>query len=309
MEERQPQDFEVNLETTEPNAEVTNVADIETAEVEPEKAESAEVASAEVESDAENSEKIEDTKEDPTQAETEAPESEKTEPTEAELAEETAAEENIEEVSDALESVETSQDPDPALDAKPEATEPKVDKPVAATTQIGGTFAKWASTGLVIQSWQLALAVVVVLAMVVGGVVLGVVLGNRDDPKDSDFDDSPVDYEWVMPEGGYTDEDQIILPGYVDLTFPAGEQEIEVVLPNPKSNPCYFRYTLMLEATGEILYQSKLIPPGKAVLEIKLSRPLPKGDYSLLIGIDSVSLADGRTPMNGGEQKVLLKVR
>ena len=58
-----------------------------------------------------------------------------------------------------------------------------------------------------------------------------------------------------------------------------------------------------------MLYQSRLIAPGKAVLEIKLSRPLEVGDYSLLIGVDSVSLTDGRTPMNGGEQKVLLKVR
>ena len=67
---------------------------------------------------------------------------------------------------------------------------------------------------------------------------------------------------------------------------------------------------LLLSAdTGEVLYQSKLIAPGKAVLEIKLSRPLPAGDYALLIGIDSFSLADGTTPMNGGEQKVLLKVR
>ena len=112
-----------------------------------------------------------------------------------------------------------------------------------------------------------------------------------------------------MPDGAQTNPDQIILPGYVELTFPAGEQVIEIVLPNPASNPCYFRYTLILEGTGEVLYQSKLIAPGKAVLEIKLSRPLEVGDYSLLIGVDSVSLTDGRTPMNGGEQRVLLKVR
>ncbi len=140
----------------------------------------------------------------------------------------------------------------------------------------------------------------------IGSVVLGIVLGNKNNGS---FDDSPVDYEWVLPEGVQTNPDQIVLPGYVELTFPAGEQIIEIVLPNPASNPRYFRYTLILEETGEVLYQSRLIAPGKAVLEIKLSRPRDKGDYSLLVGIDSVSIADGRTPMNGGEQKVLLKVR
>ena len=165
---------------------------------------------------------------------------------------------------------------------------------------------KQATAGIVLKPWQLAIAAVVVVALVVGGVVLGIVLGNKNN---SNFDDSPVDYDWILEEGGQTHEGQIILPGYVELTFPADEQEIEIVLPNPKGNPCYFRYTLVLEGTGEILYQSRPIPPGQAVLQIKLSRPLEKGDYSLLIGVDTVSLADGRTPMNGGEQKVLLKVR
>lgn len=165
---------------------------------------------------------------------------------------------------------------------------------------------KRASAGLVLKPWQLAVAAVAIVALVVGGVVLGIVLGNKNG---GNADDSPVDYEWVLPEGVQTNPDQIVLPGYVELTFPAGKQVIEIVLPNPATNPCYFRYTLVLENTGEVLYRSKLIAPGKAVLEIKLSRPLEKGDYALLIGIDSFSLADGSTPMNGGEQKVLLKVR
>ena len=188
---------------------------------------------------------------------------------------------------------------------KPIAKEP--DREVEANTfQEEPVPQKQATAGIVLKPWQLAVAAVVVVALVVGGVVLGIVLGNKNN---SNFDDSPVDYDWILEEGGQTHEDQIILPGYVELTFPAGEQEIEIVLPNPKGNPCYFRYTLVLEGTGEILYQSRLIPPGQAVLQIKLSHPLEKGDYSLLIGVDTVSLADGRTPMNGGEQKVLLKVR
>ena len=167
--------------------------------------------------------------------------------------------------------------------------------------------AQVAPRGLVVQTWQLILALVVVVAMVVGGVLLGVLLGNRN--GDDTFNGSPVDYDWELQHGATTNPNQITLPGYADLLFPADKKQIEMVLPNHKSNPCYLRYTLMLEETGEILYQSPLIAPGKAVLEIELSRILPIGDYHLVIAIDSVSLADGRTPMNGAEHRVLLQVR
>ena len=188
---------------------------------------------------------------------------------------------------------------------KAEPVAEKIEVKESPKSKILALFNKLATGAFVVQSWQVIVAAVLVLAMVGGGVALGVVLSSQN----SDFNDSPVDFEWVLPEGGYVTEGQIVLPGYDVLTFPAGEREIEIVLPNAKENPCYFRYTLVLEETGEVLYQSKLIPPGKAVLEIKLSRPLPKGDYALLIGIDSFSLVDGSTPMNGGEVRVLLKVR
>ena len=164
-----------------------------------------------------------------------------------------------------------------------------------------------APRGLVVQTWQLIVALVVVAAMVVGGVLLGVFLGNRKD--DDGFNGSPVDYDWELQHGAATNPNQITLPGYADLLFPADKKQIDMILPNHKSNPCYLRYTLMLEETGEILYQSPLIAPGKAVLEIELSRILSVGDYHLVIAIDSVSLADGRTPMNGAEHRVLLQVR
>ena len=311
MEEKKPQESKMDEEVTEeaPTQAEAEVADAEIAEAESAEAEGTEklvqTESVQAEVTKESSEETVETD----NKKTEAEEPKETGAADAELAQEAPANKSGEESAETLENTEAAAVSEPVVENIPEETVEELPTSATAKPHVGGALAKWASTGLVIQSWQLAIAAVAVVAMVVGGVVLGVVLGNRNNAKDSAFDDSPVDYEWVMPEGGDTNEDQIILPGYVDLTFPAGEQEIEVVLPNPKGNPCYFRYTLMLEATGEILYQSKLIPPGKAVLAIKLSRPLSKGDYSLLIGIDSVSLADGRTPMNGGEQSVLLKVR
>ena len=99
------------------------------------------------------------------------------------------------------------------------------------------------------------------------------------------------------------------MPGYPELTFPAGESRIELVLPNPLNNPCYFRYTLTIAETDEVLYESELIEPGKMVKELTLNRALPKGAYTLRITIDTFSLADGTTPMNGGVQEVTVTVK
>ena len=314
MEEKNSQELEINTEAAESNTQELRAPNAELVA-----AEGAQSATANEPPPTE-----EDTKEESIPQEEVAEEKAKEEPAEEETPEEeTPEEETAEEESvaeepiaenvdaaspdEAVQEAEATPEEEPEKESEKESAAPEVS--VADNGESSAALVKAAAVGLVVKPWQLAVAAVVVAAMVVGGVVLGVVLGNRNNPNDSNFDDSPVDYEWVLPEGGHTNEDQIILPGYVDLTFPAGEDEIEVVLPNPAGNPCYFRYTLMIEETGEILYQSKLIPPGKAVVEIKLSRPLTKGDYSLLIAIDSISLTDGRTPMNGGEQKVFLKVR
>ncbi len=280
MEEKKPQELPMDEETTEEvTEEVTEQAEADAIEAE---GADGEVAAPEVPEEQVAAESTEESVEESieTEPETEEPETE-----------EITADEDVAEMLDESKSAEV----DEATPEEPTAGEVK-DIP-----------AKVAPKGLVLQAWQLAVAAVIVVAMVAGGVLLGIVLGNRN--YADDFNGSPVDYDWVLPQGSNPGANQIVLPGYGDLLFTAGQKQIEIILPNPKGNPCYFRYTLLLEETGEILYQSPLIAPGKAVLEIELSRALPKGDYHLTIAIDSISLADGRTPMNGGEHRVLLQVR
>ncbi len=166
-------------------------------------------------------------------------------------------------------------------------------------------FTKLATKGFVIQSWQIAVAVAVVLALVTGGVLLGTVLGE----KGPELDDSAINYDWDLSGSENTNADGIILPGYPTLTFPAGQSEIAILLPNPSKNPCFFRYTLSLVETNEVLYQSGLIKPGTAIPKAELSRALPAGTYTLRITIDTFSLSDGTTPMNGGLQEVKLIVQ
>ena len=158
-------------------------------------------------------------------------------------------------------------------------------------------------SGIVFQPWQIAVAVVVVLALVAGAVFLGTMLGNQSG------EDPIVDYTGGLNNGESADPNGITLPGYPTLTFLANHKKVALELPNPTGNPCYFRYTLTIVETGEEIYCSELLEPGKALQTITLNQALAAGTYTLRIEIDTYSLADGTTPMNGGVQEVILIVK
>ena len=175
--------------------------------------------------------------------------------------------------------------------------------PAVVPSSKSSTLVKLATKGFVIQSWQIAVAVVVILVLVVGGVLLGTLLGNKN------MDDPIVDYTGPLTNNNPDDPGNIALPGYPSLVFPANSKKVTLELPNPSGNPCYFRYTLTIAETDEVLYQSEPIQPGKMVKELTLNRALSQGTYTLRITIDTFSLADGTTPMNGGVQEVTVTVK
>lgn len=103
--------------------------------------------------------------------------------------------------------------------------------------------------------------------------------------------------------------DQIVIPGYGDILLEADTRDVMLILPNPASNPCYFRFTIILEESGETIYSSGLVPPGKAIQSPKLKRAFPQGDYHAVIRIETFSLDETRTPMNGANVETVLNFR
>ena len=65
---------------------------------------------------------------------------------------------------------------------------------------------------------------------------------------------------------------------------------------------------LALLGTDEVLYTSGQVPPGQALYEIELSRPLEAGEYDAVIRISTASLEDG-SPMNGANVETVLIVQ
>ena len=185
----------------------------------------------------------------------------------------------------------------------PEAKADDKSAPATISASKPSKFVDLATKGFVIQSWQIAVAVAIVAVLVVGGVLLGTLLGNKD------IDDPIVDYTGPLVNQNPDDPSSIALPGYSALVFPANSKKVTLELPNPSGNPCYFQYALTVVETGEEIYRSELLEPGKMVKGLTLNKALPAGTYTLRITIDTFSLLDGTTPMNGGVQEVELTVQ
>ena len=100
----------------------------------------------------------------------------------------------------------------------------------------------------------------------------------------------------------------IKIPGYPSITLPKDQQTVNVALLNPEGNPCYFTFEIVLKDTGESLYKSKLVPPGKAITEITMTKALSAGEYNATIKITTTSLADG-SAMNGANVETILIVK
>lgn len=105
------------------------------------------------------------------------------------------------------------------------------------------------------------------------------------------------------------DPTKIALPGYESLVMAAGSDKLYTALWNPEVNPCYFKFSLVLKESGEILYESGLVPPGEAVTEVTLSRKMEEGEYPVMVKMDSFSLEDKTQPLNGGSSETILEVR
>lgn len=171
--------------------------------------------------------------------------------------------------------------------------------------------------GIVVKKKHLLVAGIVAALLIAAAVTVGLNWNNwfgRDAPSGQagKLDIDPGAGEWTQSappgkDGGSSAG--IAIPGYPSIKLPANTKEVQVALLNPEGNPCYFQFEIVLKDGGESLYQSKLVPPGKAVTNLTLSRGLAAGEYEATIQIFTTSLSDGQTPMNGANVETILIVQ
>lgn len=132
------------------------------------------------------------------------------------------------------------------------------------------------------------------------------VAGTMHLVKESDIETGAMDYTPPEQLNIVTDPNHIAIPGYKEILMNAGTDTAYVALWNPPNNPCYFKFTIVNLENEKVLYQSKLIMPGKAVTEIKFNQTIAEGKYPIEIKIDTFSLDDKEVSLNGGVSKAEL---
>ncbi|MGN0462361.1 MAG: hypothetical protein ACI4HZ_07950 [Ruminococcus sp.] len=166
---------------------------------------------------------------------------------------------------------------------------------------------------IVIKKKHIVIAVIIILLLVAGGVVLALNFGNWFGEESApttqsttmEVDPNAGQYNGQQPEDKGGEAEGIKIPGYPSITIPANKEDVTVALLNPDGNPCYFVFELVLKDTEETLYKSKLVPPGQAITDITLSKPLTAGEHNAVIKISTYSLED-QSPMNGANVETVL---
>lgn len=145
-------------------------------------------------------------------------------------------------------------------------------------------------------SWKIEISVVLILAvLLIGGNVI------KKDTQEPDIDPSIKDYVSDLKRPDNLDKTQILMPSFTRLVMDADTDVISnTTLFNPENNPCYFQFTIVHD-NGEILYKSKLIPPGKGITGAKLNRKMAEGTYKVRIRINTFDLNNYRAEFNGAE--------
>lgn len=119
------------------------------------------------------------------------------------------------------------------------------------------------------------------------------------------IDENATNYDTAIYLEQVTDPYHIALPGYSEIPMYADSDYMQIALWNPTGNPCFFQFSIVMG--DEVLYESKLVPPGLAVQEQTLSRTIPEGTYDATIKIRCYDLEDTEEEMNGGAINVTIK--
>lgn len=102
--------------------------------------------------------------------------------------------------------------------------------------------------------------------------------------------------------------DTISIPGFETWTIDAGETRVSTNFYNPQKNRCYFVISVVLNDTGETIYESRYVKPGQHLYEVELTKALEAGRYPATIHYSTYSMND-QTPLNGADVPFELVVK
>ena len=160
--------------------------------------------------------------------------------------------------------------------------------------------------GAGIVTWIVLMAVVAAAAVGVTLLITQPWAGGEENPSGGGLiiDSGAGDY--VAPTQTQTGNN-VAIPGWGSITIPANQQTVSVDFFNPEANEglYYLTFKLTLSDTGEVLYESNAVPPGKHIQTITLSRALPAGNYDAVVHVQPYRMLD-ETPTNNADMEITL---
>lgn len=140
----------------------------------------------------------------------------------------------------------------------------------------------------------------IILFMMITLMVVGLLWKYTGGPT---LDPNAEAYKSSLKRPADWDSSSILIPGYDKIKMTAGEDELNIILTNPEKNPCYFKFSIMLDKNKEMIYSSGLIKPGHAVKKPKLTKAITEGTHPITIKVETYSLDNYEVSLNGGEVK------
>lgn len=168
---------------------------------------------------------------------------------------------------------------------------------------------------ITISKRTLIIIIAIILALIAGAVTLTVNwndwFGDKPvitDTLKPDIDPDAGDWQGAEPTDNGGASSGIEIPGYPSITIAANTTDVTMALLNPEGNPCYFTFEIVLKDSGETIYTSKQVPPGKVISNVTLKRALSPGEYDAIIKITTNSTKDMHA-MSGANVETVLVVK
>lgn len=168
---------------------------------------------------------------------------------------------------------------------------------------------------ITISKRTLIIIIAIILALIAGAITLAVNwndwFGDKPAITDTvkpDIDPDAGEWQGTEPTDNGGASSGIKIQGYPFITIAANTKDVTMALMNPEGNPCYFTFEIVLKDSGETIYTSKQVPPGKVISNVTLNRALSPGEYDAIIKITTNSTEDMHA-MNGANVETVLVVK
>lgn len=158
--------------------------------------------------------------------------------------------------------------------------------------------------------------ILLALALLVGlAFLLKEVLPTGGTPETTNPPPGVIDENAILGEGEISVPEKIDTQGAMisvkntpTIRLVAGQREQTHIFTNPEGNPCFFKIEIQMEADGEVLYTSDLLPPGYSISKFNLTRPLAAGEYAVVVHYRPTTFDKEQRPLNTLDFKTKLIV-